>query len=100
MLDWIKKLFADANGVPDDARIAAFLLVLSFIGNSITGVVMSTSHAFDAQAFGIGAGAQSSCVTASMAIRRRISALFAIWRQTDLTSLFLTSARMVKAKAS
>ena len=57
MLDWIKKLFADANGVPDDARIAAFLLVLSFIGNSITGVVMSTSHAFDAQAFGIGAGA-------------------------------------------
>lgn len=57
MIDWIKRMFSDASGEPDDARVAAFMMVVSFIGNSITGVIMSQSHAFDAQQFGIGAGA-------------------------------------------
>jgi hypothetical protein len=59
-MDWIKRLFEDADGVPDDARIAAFLMVLAFCGNSITSVWLTTAHAFDAQQFGIGAGAISA----------------------------------------
>src|SRR5512135_93360 len=54
-MNWINKLFCDANGVPDDARVAAFLLVLAFIGNSIYATV--TGHTFDAQQFGVGSGA-------------------------------------------
>jgi hypothetical protein len=48
-MDWIKRLFEDADGVPDDARIAAFLMVLAFCGNSITSVWLTTAHAFDAR---------------------------------------------------
>lgn len=57
MLDWIRRAFSDAGGEPDDARINASLIVLTFLGNSIASVVMSPTHSFDAQAFGIGAGA-------------------------------------------
>lgn len=57
MIAWVKMMFSDANGNPDDARVAAFMMVIAFIGNSIAGVVMSQSHMFDAQQFGIGAGA-------------------------------------------
>jgi hypothetical protein len=57
MLDWIRRAFSDASGEPDDARMNACLIVLTFLGNSIASVVLSPSHNFDAQAFGIGAGA-------------------------------------------
>jgi len=59
-MNWLKSLFADANGIPDDARLAAFLLVLSYIANSIVAIVMSHEHLFNAQEFGIGAGALSA----------------------------------------
>ena len=59
---WLRRIFEDKDGVPDDARIAAFLLVLSFIGDSAASVIMSVSHAFDAQQFGIGAGALAAGV--------------------------------------
>lgn len=54
---WLQRTFADASGEPDDARMAAFLMVLVYLGNSIASVVMGPTHSFDAQAFGIGAGA-------------------------------------------
>ncbi len=57
MLNWLNRVFSDADGEPDDARIAAFMMVLTFLGNSIASVVLNEHHVFDAQAFGIGAGA-------------------------------------------
>ena len=56
MINWIKRLFEDANGLPDDARVAAFMIVVTFLSNSTTSVWMNPTHAFDPQAFGIGAG--------------------------------------------
>jgi hypothetical protein len=56
-LNWLNRAFSDASGEPDDARIAALLMVLTYLGNSIASVVLSEHHVFDAQAFGIGAGA-------------------------------------------
>ena len=55
-MNWFSRLFADATGEPDDARVAAFLIVLTFIGNSVSAVWLNPSHAFDAQSFGLGAG--------------------------------------------
>ena len=57
MIEWIKKGLSDDVGAMDEARVAALLIVLSFIGNSIASIVMSPSHTFDPQQFGIGAGA-------------------------------------------
>lgn len=54
MLTWIKKAFEDAQGIPDDARVAAFLLVLSFIGNAA--FALHKGQVWNAQDFGIGAG--------------------------------------------
>lgn len=59
-MSWIGRMFSDDAGVPDDARVAAFLIVLTFAGNSVYAVVMSTTHAFDAQQFGIGVGAMAA----------------------------------------
>jgi len=54
---WLARLFSDASGEPDDARLAAFLIVLAFIFNTVYAVVAGKDHTFDAQQFGIGAGA-------------------------------------------
>ena len=54
---WIERMFLDASGEPDDARVAAFLIVLAFIFNAVYAVVAGKDHTFDAQQFGIGAGA-------------------------------------------
>lgn len=59
-MNWLNKMFSDAEGVPDDARVAAFIIVLAFVGNSVFAVVMSATHAFDAQQFGIGVGAMAA----------------------------------------
>ena len=60
MFDWIKKGFTCADGSLDDARLAAFLMVLTFLGNSVVAVWMSDAHTFNAQDFGVGAGALSA----------------------------------------
>jgi len=60
MLEWIKKGFTCEDGSLDDARLAAFLMVMTFLGNSIVAVWMSPTHAFNAQDFGVGAGALSA----------------------------------------
>ena len=59
-MNWISRMFSDDAGMPDDARVAAFIIVLAFVGNSIFAVVMSATHAFDAQQFGIGVGAMAA----------------------------------------
>jgi hypothetical protein len=59
-MNWLNKMFCDEQGIPDDARVSAFIIVLAFVGNSIFAVIMSISHAFDAQQFGIGVGAMAA----------------------------------------
>jgi hypothetical protein len=54
-MKWLKRMFEDANGVPDDARVSAFLLVLGFICSSLYSVYIG--HEFKPQDWGIGAGA-------------------------------------------
>ena len=59
-MNWINRMFSDADGIPDDARVSAVMIVLAFVGNSIFAVVMSSTHGFDAQQFGIGVGAMAA----------------------------------------
>lgn len=54
-MEWLRKAFEDTNGNPDDARMAAFILVLSFIGNAFFATYQG--QIWHAQDFGIGAGA-------------------------------------------
>lgn len=70
LLGWVKRVFEDAQGVPDEARIGAGLLIVTFCGNSIASVVMSSTHAFDPQTFGIGAGALAAGLGAWLGLRK------------------------------
>ena len=54
-MNWINKMFCDPNGIPDDARISAFLLVMSYIALAIIDVGFHKAS-FHYQDFGTGAG--------------------------------------------
>ena len=69
-MNWLKSLFADAQNIADDARVGAFLMILTYCGGAITSIVMNANHAFDMQAFGIGAGALSAGVGAWFGLRK------------------------------
>lgn len=56
---WLKSLLTDPNGLWDDARVCAVLMVLAYIGLSGYDVVWLKQH-FDMQQFGVGAGALSA----------------------------------------
>ena len=68
MIDWLKKLLEDDNGIPDEARVSAMLLVLGFLGAAAWDIV-ALKHAFNAQAYGIGAAALAAGVGAWMGFR-------------------------------
>ena len=55
MFAFIKSGFTTAQGELDDARVSAFLLVIAYIAHQ--GYAIHEGQHFDAQAFGIGAGA-------------------------------------------
>lgn len=61
ILNWLKSILADPNGVPDDARICAVLMVISYIALAAFDVIYHDAK-FDMQQFGIGAGALSAGV--------------------------------------
>lgn len=61
MINYLARLFADPCGCPDDARYAAMLMVLAYIGLSGYNVVC-LAHAFEPQQFGVGAGALAAGV--------------------------------------
>jgi hypothetical protein len=61
MKTWLTELFGDANGVPDDARISAFIMVLTYCITTAYNVAIE-HHNFDMQSFGIGAGALAAGV--------------------------------------
>lgn len=67
-MNWFKKMFEDANGVPDDARVSAFLLVIGFIGSSLYSVYIG--HEFKPQDWGIGAGALAAGVGGWFGLRK------------------------------
>lgn len=70
LINWIARVFEDANGVPDEARIGAGALIATFCGAAITSVVMNPAHTFDAQTFGIGAGALAAGLGAWLGLRK------------------------------
>lgn len=70
LIAWIARVFEDAQGVPDEARIGAMLLIATFCGNSVASVVMSATHAFDAQTFGLGAGVLAAGLGAWLGLRK------------------------------
>ncbi len=67
-MNWIKRMFEDANGVPDDARVSAFFLVIGFIFSSLYSVYIG--HEFKAQEWGIGAGALAAGVGGWFGLRK------------------------------
>jgi hypothetical protein len=67
---WLKALLSDAVGIADDARVGAFLLVLTYCGATVASVVMSPTHEFHAQEFGIGAGALAAGIGALFGLRK------------------------------
>lgn len=70
MRAWLKRVLEDSAGIPDEARIGAMLVILTFCGNSIASVVMSSTHTFDPQSFGIGAGALAAGLGAWLGLRK------------------------------
>lgn len=67
---WLNKMFCDANGVPDDARVAAFLITLTFCAAQLMGIWLGAAHSFDAQQFGIGAGAMAAGIGGLFGLRK------------------------------
>ena len=61
ILNWLHSVFADVNGVPDEARICAVAMVLAYIALAAFDVIYHNAK-FDMQQFGIGAGALSAGV--------------------------------------
>lgn len=55
MIEWIKKLFESPDGLPDDGRVAAMALVLSYIVFAGWSVI-ADHKPFDPQQYGIGVG--------------------------------------------
>lgn len=69
LAQFVRRMLSDADGEPDEARFAALGLVGAYIGNSIYSVVMSPTHAFDMQAFGVGAGALTAGIGGWLGLR-------------------------------
>lgn len=69
MKTWLLGLFADANGIPDDARISAFAMVCAFIALS-TWNVLFEHRPFDPVQYGTGAGLLAAGIGALFGIRK------------------------------
>lgn len=68
MLNWINRMFSDPQGVPDDARVWAFMLVLAFI--ILNGIsIFLTKTPFSPTDFGTGAGLMAAAIGAMFKIR-------------------------------
>ena len=68
MLNWLKLVFSDPNGVPDDARITAMCAVFTALGLAIYAIVVK-GQVFEMQAYGVGIGALYAGVGASFKLR-------------------------------
>ena len=63
----IKQMFTDKDGVWDDGRIAAFIMVLAFVYNSVHAV--NLNQMWNPQEYGVGAGALVAGLGALLKLR-------------------------------
>lgn len=68
-MNWLSRMLSDPQGVPDDGRVSALLMVLAYIALGAYSVVRLGQH-FDAQAFGLGAGALAGGIGGWFGFRR------------------------------
>lgn len=66
-MNFIKEMFTDKNGIADDGRIAAFVLMLTYVGNSTYATYLN--QLWHPQDFGIGAGALVAGLGALLKLR-------------------------------
>lgn len=66
-MNFIKQMFTDKDGIADDGRIAAFLMMLTYVGNSVYALYLG--QAWHPQDFGIGAGALVAGLGALLKLR-------------------------------
>ena len=55
-MNWLKQVFSDPAGIPDDGRIGAMAAIFTGLGLAVYSVVYAR-QAFNMQTFGIGIGA-------------------------------------------
>lgn len=67
-MKWLKRLFEDANGVPDEARVMSVLLVLGFVASGLWD--LANGSAFNPKDWGIGAGALAAGIGGWMGLRK------------------------------
>lgn len=67
-MNWLKSMLTGADGTIDDARVHASLLVISYIGTAVYSI--HNGHAFDPQAYGVGAGALAAGVGGWFGLRK------------------------------
>ena len=67
---WILGLFEDEQGVPDEARVGAGVLIGTFCYCTVLSVQGSPTHEFNFQLFGFGAGALAGGLGAWLGLRK------------------------------
>ena len=67
-MNWLKQVFSDPNGIPDDARITAMCTVFTALGLAIYAIVFA-HQAFDMQTYGIGIGALMAGIGGMLRLR-------------------------------
>jgi hypothetical protein len=68
LISWINKVLSDVDGIPDEARLAAMLLVIGYIGLSAYDLIW-LKHPWNPQEYGIGAGGLAAGVGGWMGFR-------------------------------
>lgn len=66
-MNFLKQMFTDKDGVWDDGRIAAFMLMLAFVFNSLHALFLE--QVWNPQEYGIGAGALVAGLGALLRLR-------------------------------
>ena len=72
MKEWFKNLLTDANGDADETVIYAFVGMFTYFGLTITSVIMSTDHHFDAASWGTGFAAIMVAVLGGYGAKARL----------------------------
>lgn len=66
-MNFVQQMFTDKDGIADDGRIAAFLMMLTYVGNSTYALYLG--QPWHPQDFGIGAGALVAGLGALLRLR-------------------------------
>ena len=63
MKEWLRSLVTNAQGIVDEARISAILIVITFIGMVLVDI-LGHGNKFDMQAYGLGSAAMAGGIGA------------------------------------